>query len=87
MLYDDCDKFYIGQMGRRFIDRFKENMQKKEIKSAKSNFVLYLINENHNYTMFVENMIPIYINNKGRFINALEEFEIYSAPKIHKEQL
>ena len=48
---------------------------------------MHLINENHNYTGFAENMIPIHVSNKGRFMDALEEFEIYRASKIHKECL
>ena len=32
-------------------------------------------------------MEPIHVCNKGHFLNALEEFEIYKASKVNKEQL
>lgn len=38
-----CDKFYIRQTRRRFIDGFKEHIQKKSIRSARPNFALHLI--------------------------------------------
>ena len=58
--YDDCDKFYIGQTERRFIDRYKEHLPKKDITSAKSNFALHLINENHNYTAVSYTHLDVY---------------------------
>ena len=48
---------------------------------------MQFINENHNYTGFAENMVPMHVTNKGRLMDALEEFEIYKASKIHKERL
>lgn len=54
---------------------------------AKSNSGLDYRNENHNYTEFRENMIPIHGSNKGRFTDASEEFEIHRASKIYKELL
>ena len=80
----ECDKFYIGQTGRKFIERFKEHLPKKKPQTTSSNYALHLINENHNYTGFKENMEPIHVCNKGHFLNALEEFEIYKVSKVNK---
>ena len=32
-------------------------------------------------------MEPIHVCSKGHFLNALEEFEIYKASKVNKDQL
>ena len=84
---NDCDKFYIGQTGRKFIDRFKEHLPKKNISSTKSNLAFHLINKSHNYTRFAENMKPVHFYGTGRYMDALKEFELYKATKFHQEQL
>lgn len=45
----------------------------------KSNYALYLITYNHNYTVIHTNLVPLYVCEKSRFMNALEELEIYGA--------
>ena len=78
---NDCDKFYIGQTGRAFQTRFKEHLPKAK-NNLKSNYAAHLVNENHSYTDFETNMIPLHYCNKGNVMNALEEFEIYNKPKF-----
>lgn len=87
---NDCDKFYIGQTGRKFKTRFKEHIPPKNITpntKIKSNFCLHLIDNNHNYTSLEENMKPIHICTKGRYMNAREEYEIYRAFKYNQENI
>ena len=81
---DDCTKHYIGQTGRTFIDRFNEHKLKQ---NTKSNFALHLIEENHNYTDFDSNLIPLHCCGKGRLLDALEEFEIYKSNKEKEDDL
>lgn len=76
---DDCNSFYIGQTGRAFKKRFQEHLPKKDIRNTKSNFARHLVNNNHNYTDFDTNFKPLHLCKKGRFMDALEEFEIYKA--------
>ena len=79
------DRFYIAQTGRGFQKRFIEHTPKHNLKgqttpsNIKSNYARHLINENHKYTSFNSNLKPIYVCNKGAYMNALEEFEIYRA--------
>ena len=50
---DDCDKFYIGQTGRGFKDRYIEHLPKKNVNNIKSSYAQHLMEYNHNYTSFV----------------------------------
>jgi hypothetical protein len=78
---DDCQKFYIGQTTRSFGQRFKEHVPSRK-SNLKSTFASHLVNNNHNYTGFEENMKILHFHNKkGRYLDCLEEFEIYRATK------
>lgn len=82
---DDCDSFYIGQTGRAFIKRFKEHLPKNDIQNTKSNYARHLINNNHNYTNFETNFKPLHVCKKGKYMDVMEEFEIYKAFKQYKK--
>jgi hypothetical protein len=84
---DDCDKFYIGQTGRGFKDRYIEHLPKKNIKNIKSSYAQHLIEYNHNYTSFAQNLKPLHYCKKGRFMDAMEEFIIYKASKLQHNEL
>jgi hypothetical protein len=78
----DCDGFYVGQTGRGFLSRFKEHKPPtfyRNFDAIKSNFAKHLVNENHSYNDFRTNLKPLHFCSKGRYMNTLEEFEIYKA--------
>ena len=52
-----------------------------------SHYAQHLINENHKYTGFKENLEPLHIGKKGQLLDALEEFEIYKALRRNKNQV
>ena len=81
---DDRDKFYIGQTGRALKERFKEHLPKSNLNTVRSNYAKHLMAFNHNYTDFDNNFIPLYVCNKGRYMNAAEEFEIYKDFKTNQ---
>jgi hypothetical protein len=83
----DCDKFYIGQTGRRFEDRFKEHLPRRNILHNKSTYAQHLIDCGHNYGSFSDSLEPLHFCGKGRYMDALEEYEIYKAANLHKERL
>ena len=83
----DCDKFYIGQTGRGFLQRFKEHLPKNNIYTNRSQFAKHLISEGHNYNSFESNFKAIHICDKGLFMNAVEEFEIYQAFKFESDNV
>ena len=78
---NDCDSLYIGQTGRSFIKRFKEHLPKKDFSKTMSSYARHLMDRNHNYTDFTTNFQPLHICKKGRYMSAVEEFEIYKAFK------
>ena len=72
----------MGQTGRGFLKRFIEHRPPTHfhsLDSVKSKFAEHLISENHSYTNFKTNLKPLHICKKGRYLNALEEYEIYKA--------
>ena len=77
----DCCCFYIGQTGRAFKKRFREHLPKKDPSRITSNYARHLVDNNHNYTDFASNFQPLHICKKGRYMSAVEEFEIYKAFK------
>ena len=77
----DCCCFYIGQTGRAFKKRFKEHLPKKDPSRITSNYARHLVDNNHNYTDFASNFQPLHMCKKGRYMSAVEEFEIYKAFK------
>ena len=50
-----------------------------EAVTCKSKFAEHLISENHNYTNFKTNLIPLHICKEGRYLNDLKVYEIYKA--------
>jgi predicted GIY-YIG superfamily endonuclease len=84
---DDCQKFYIGQTTRSFGQRFKGHVPSRK-SNLKSTFASHLVNNNHNYTGFEENMKILHFHNKkGRYLDCLEEFEIYRTTKTEPDNL
>ena len=81
---NDCNKFYIGQTGRKFIERYKEHLPagKSDITLK---FALHIVNSKHNCTNLETNLTPIHLCNKDRYLNALKEFEIYKATIENKD--
>ena len=81
------DRVYIGQTGRACRQRFKEHLPKNKLKACKSKYAEHLMVCNHNYTDFDTNCKPLHLCNKGRHMNAAEEFEIYWAFKCNPSNM
>ena len=82
---NDCEKFYIGQTGRTFYERFQEHKPKP---NTKSTYAQHLIDNNHNYTNFDRNLTPLHIiNKKGKALDATEEFEIFKAYQLERDNI
>ena len=79
-----CDMFYIGQTGRPFEERYKEHLPRRELHKT-SNFARHLMLCNHNYSDFQTNFQPMHCCRKGKYMDALEEYEIYKAVKINSD--
>ena len=78
---NDCDKFYIGQCGRKILKRFKEHTSK----TGKSVMARHLSDNNH--TCNEANIRLLHATNKSRKMSILEDMEIYKHSKQHPEKI
>lgn len=74
----DCECFYVGQTGRGFKKRYVEHLPKRNSVGT-SCFARHLVNEGHSYKDFESNLEPLHLCRKGKYMNTLEEYEIYRA--------
>ena len=74
----DCHKAYIGQTGRRFATRFKENEAAFRNKGHSSNFAKHLIEEGHSFGPIHSIMQVLHYHSKGAHLNKLERFHIHA---------
>lgn len=77
----DCDCCYIGQSGRGMKQRFSEHIPKNTSNYLKSNYAQHLIDMQHRYTSFEENLQILHRCKKGKLMDSLEEYEIYKEIK------
>ena len=85
---NDCDMIYIGQTGRTFLQRYKEHLPtKKNLLKLKSNYAKHIIDNRHKYSDINTNMQVIKFCNKGKYMNAYEEFYIYKQYKENPQIL
>ena len=81
MKCNKCEKIYTSQTGRTFYKRYTEHLPKSDIRKVDSVFARHLMNKNHDSERFENSCFPLHICNKGEVMNAIEEFETYSAIK------
>lgn len=82
----DCSKYYIGQTGHNFTQRYKEHIKALN-NNTESSFASHLIDNNHSYTSIENNMSILHYSKKGHKLNTLEQFEIYKHSKQHKTDI
>jgi hypothetical protein len=86
---NDCSKFYIGQTTRSFKKRFREHLPSHSIKNskAKSAYAAHIIDCNHSYSGFQNNVQILNLCKKGPLLDCLEEFQIYKAIKTEPDNV
>ena len=72
----NCNKFYIGQTGRCFKQRYIEHTKGLH-STTESTFANHLIEPNHTYTNINSNMDILHIHTKGQKLDTLKQLEIY----------
>lgn len=79
----DCDAVYIGQTGRKLEIRFREHvaLDRRDI-ADKSNFAAHLINSGHTPPDLTSQLKLLHRGNKGRYLDLLEEMEIFCNGRI-----
>jgi hypothetical protein len=76
-----CNKKYIGQNGRPFHVRFRENYNDYKYANNRSNFVQHVIDEGHSFGPMNDIMKIVHVAEKGRMLDTLERFYIYREKK------
>ena len=76
--YSDCNKKYVGQIGRSFYHMYKEHYQGFKSGNKSSNFARHLIDDNHPVVC----VKIIHIIKKEGHMNTLEDCYIYNEKKI-----
>ena len=91
IICNKCKKFYIGQTGRSFLVRYKEHLPKYEINNQKSKFAQHVINDKQTHEnfepSFEEDVEILHHCIKGRMMDIMEEYEIYSAIKNNNDKI
>lgn len=82
---NECQKFYIGQTGRTFEQRFNEHIREvnhnNPKNNIKSNYAQHLNNEKHTYTNIDTNLKILHKMQKGKLMDRREEYAIYKEKK------
>jgi len=84
---DECPSYYIGQTTRSFAVRFKEHLPHNKSSISKSAFASHLVDNNHSYTGINENLQILHKCGRGKFIDALEQYEIFRAVKTDPQNV
>ena len=82
----NCNKFYIGQTGRSFKNRYIEHTKALH-STTESTFVNHHIEANHTYKNIDNNMNTLHVHTEGRKLDTLEQLEIYKHMKTNKNNI
>jgi len=72
-----CNKRYVGQTGRPFLIRFREQYNDYKYANNRSKFAQHVIEDGQSFGPMTGVMKVIHVANKGRTLDTLERFYIY----------
>jgi hypothetical protein len=73
----DCHRQSIGQTGRNFKTRYKEHIRDIRNNRETSGYVQHILETGHSYGKMNDIMEVIKIEQKGSYLNTLENFHIF----------
>jgi hypothetical protein len=73
----DCPLKYIGQTGRTFNARYKEQIHDIRSNNSNSGYSNHILNTRHAYGTMTDAMDIITTGRKGQHLNTLERYHIY----------
>jgi len=76
-----CNKKFVGQTGRPFRIRFREHYNDYKYANNRSKFAHHIIDEDHSFGPMIDIMGIIQVAKKGRMLDTLEKFYMYSETK------
>jgi len=74
----DCNKVYVGQIGRNFAVRFSEHKNVFKTNSHMSNFAKHLIEQTHSFSSIQNTMQILQRHSKEAHLNTIERYYIYA---------
>jgi hypothetical protein len=74
----DCKKAYIGQTGRPFSVRFRENFRDYKHSKNKSKFAEHLLDLHHSFGPINTTMDILHLTSKWTMMNTFENYHIYN---------
>jgi hypothetical protein len=80
-----CNKKYTGQIGRSFNTRFREHLRDFKNGYGKSRFAQHLLENRHAIGPVNDIMDTLFFSNKGRLMNAVENFFIFRETKLDNQ--
>ena len=78
----DCDKKYIGQMGRSFCVRYGEHLRDYKFRTGNSKFAQHLHDCNHAFGPINTVMDILYTIKKGAMMDTLGKYHIYRVTSL-----
>jgi hypothetical protein len=79
----NCPLRYVGQTGRTFKIRYKEQIQAIRNNNSNSGYSSHILNTGHTYGTITDTMDIIRKGKKGRHLNTLEKYHIYKVSKTN----
>jgi hypothetical protein len=73
----DCPLKYVGQTGRMFNVRYKEDIHAVRSNNDNSGYSNHILNMGHTYGTVTDTMDVIRTGRKGRHFNTLDKYHIY----------
>jgi len=73
----DCNKAYVGQTGRSFIQRYKEHRSAFRSNKNTSNYAKHALEHSHKFSPIQESMQILQYQDKGAYLNTIEKYYIY----------
>lgn len=83
----DCDKVYLGETGRKFLQRLKEHKRGENVRTTNSLYARHFMEEGHKFVDPTENYKIIKIINKEKERKLREELEIIKLRKKNERKL
>jgi hypothetical protein len=84
MKFMECLKKYIGQTGRNFSIRYKENIHDINSSNGKTGYANQILNTGHAYGTMTDTMNIITIGRKGKHLNTLEMKKTKNGRHTHR---
>ena len=78
----DCGKAYVGQTGRSFCTRFREQLRDYRYKTGNSKFAQHFREQNHSFGPINSVMDVLQILKKGTMMDTLERYHIYKVTNL-----